>query len=322
MRLPTFAALGCVAVLLFGSVGDAPAKAHPRPGGRALRSINAAPNRELAATIAQHLLGTLVLPAQAAEAATDPSAGGLLAHNEGFPATPQLVTAHRFWRVPGSPTSVLAWLKTHIPAGAKRSGEGSIGKTSPELNAYLEKHRPPPKPIEDLPGYTTLTWWVGYSFPEVPGLISYEMLQAAVAQATGGGTALRADSGVVWLIPRPASERIPTGIRVLDVKLDEPRRHLHVARVMRSPAAIHELVAHIERLDRGGGGVCVPPASEGDEVELAFRRSASVAPVARVRAVEDACAPAEVWVRGRRQPDLSGGYQLVDMVNRLLRTRR
>jgi hypothetical protein len=325
---PLVVALGCLAALLVSNVADAPGKTprrHPRElpaitalGGHGDR-VNSAPNRELAAAIAQHLLGTLVLPAEATESSTDPSVSGLLGHRESAPATPQLTGAHRFWRIPGAPAAMLNWLKAHPPAGSEISGSGSSGRASPELKAYLEKHRPAPAPIEDLPGYTTLTWWVEYSFPEVPGRISSVALQADVAEAAGGGTALRADSEVVWAIPRPASEHIPARIRLVEAVVNESARHVHIARAFRSPGVIRGIIATVERLERQGAGACVPPAFEGEEVELRFRRSKSSAPVARVRANENPCRPAEVWVRGQRQPDLARAYEIVEAVRSSMR---
>ena len=206
--------------------------------------MNTAPNRELATRIAEGLPGTLPLPPEATEVSTDPSAGKL-AQPFSYPATPQLVSVHRFWRLSGTPSAAIKWLEAHPPSGSKITMGGTSGV-----------------------GDHVTAWDVGYTFPPVPGRISSEELQVTVTQAEGAGTALLADGQVVWVIPRPASERIPGGVRVIDVTASDPPRHIHFAGTIKSAAAIRRIVTLIEGLERPGEGARHCPAFEGATVEL------------------------------------------------------
>ena len=37
------------------------------------------------------------------------------------PGSPELVESERYWRVPGKPEAVIAWIEAHVPAGANLS---------------------------------------------------------------------------------------------------------------------------------------------------------------------------------------------------------
>ena len=147
-------------------------------------------NERAARSAAQQMLAKLRLPAGAKSAKTDPSRASLLGHAPDRPATSALVDAHSFWRVPGSPSAVLRWVEAHPPEGSTRDMSGGLVRRS-----------------------GARATWDGYDFGPVPGVLSTRSLLVEVARASGGGTAVRADAEVVWVVPKPPTERIPRPVR-------------------------------------------------------------------------------------------------------------
>lgn len=124
---------------------------------------------------ARALLAALALPAGSEPVSADPSK--LLQQ----PAEEQSyrVALEKFWRVPGRPTAVLAWLEAHTPAGAGH----------PQLARRFN-------------GSTPIEWFLEVSLAETPARPAYiasERLEIALAAARGGGTGLRADVRVDWV---------------------------------------------------------------------------------------------------------------------------
>lgn len=254
------------------------------------------PGRALAT--AERLLASLALPSGTKSVSSDPSAGHKLGGGPPtYPLTPELVEAYRFWRVPGDPKSVMAWLRAHPPAKSRLSESGTTGRS----------------------GETT-SREATFSFPTQPGETDLEWLEVYAVAARGGGTALRASAIVEWVRPRPKGERIPGGVRSLQVTLEDPEHHLSLTRALHAPAAIQRLTTLIEGLQRASrsyglrsqcGAIRFGPA----HADLVFR-GANGTTIAKVSVRE--CGSTEVWVRGRRQPDLSGESHLIRQIAAVL----
>jgi hypothetical protein len=112
-------------------------------------------------------------------------------------------------------------------------------------------------------------------------------------------------------------ERIPSGVRAVAVSLRYPERHLSLTRTLRTPATVVGLVALIDRLKppvRNGaarsqcGAERFAPAS----LSLVFRGAGGTEALAKVDVTE--CTNASVWVRGQKQPELSGELSLINRI--------
>jgi hypothetical protein len=117
-----------------------------------------------------------------------------LTQSRARPATPDLASVTRWWRVPGRPQEVLAWIRAHLPPGFTPAGTG-VGTRSGSGSE----------------------WWTRmFALPAVPDvLIQRELVVLAVR--SGSQTAIRVDAQVVWLPARPVAERVPSAARVLTV---------------------------------------------------------------------------------------------------------
>jgi hypothetical protein len=246
---------------------------------------SAASNHAAARVAAARALAETPLPAGAVTVGTDPGTGGWLKYPAGgAPATRELVDVHRFWRVPGDPQTVMAWIKAHAPAGARVSGTGSGGVYG-----------------------TTVMWSLTFSLRPVPGVISEEGLGVAVTAARGGGTALRADGWAIWIVPRPPSEVIPAGVGAVAVFVDRFGGRAFPAGIVSASRAVQRLVSFVDSrqiVPPGTAFSCPEIGPQTRTLDLRFLRTASDAsPLAR--AVEDACGGLTFTVGDRREPALS-----------------
>jgi hypothetical protein len=238
-------------------------------------------------SVAQGILAKAELPPGAVAAASDPS-GGLLP-GAPHPATPNLIDLRRFWRVPGDPAAVFDWIKAHPPAGANSSFTGTGG---------------------DRAGVTAR--WIGFSFGR-----PWAMLVFGVAAARGGGTALRVDAQVVWVLLRSPSERIPAGassIAVTERGLDgHPSGNWTVA----DPERVKRAAKLIDRLPAAQPGATACANDSGPYVTLAFL-SKSGADLATAVVDGSGCLGVTLSIHGRQQHPLDGNPRLVGELSKAL----
>ena len=100
-----------------------------------------------------------------------------------------LVDDVSFWQAPGQPQAVLAWEQAHLPR-----------RFTPEDAGF----GPP-------------SWDRTFSPSPIPGVLKSRDLVVEVASAGNGQTAIRVDTQVSWQPPRPAAERVPSGVRVVTI---------------------------------------------------------------------------------------------------------
>lgn len=269
-------------------------------GASAVSTPAAAANRRAAEATAKRLLEETPLPVGAQETSADESALSVLSGPGLSPArTPQLVQAHRFWRLSGAPEQAISWIEAHPPAGARMFERGASAK-----------------------GGTTTSWEAAFSFGQPTRVLCTVWLSVLAARAKEGGTALRADAIVIWTRPRPAAERIPAGVKIVSVRVRDLRRRISFAQDVSGRGRVREIVALVEGLLRPQGGA--PPSCPVDDgrdavVSLAFRRSAGAPPAARVRISANGCGSIELW-RGRRvQPPLEGALQALKGLRKVLK---
>ena len=246
-------------------------------------------NEQFAERDAAGSLPLLQLPAGAERAdanpATDPS---LLESPSGVPATPNAVVRSEFWRVPSAPPAVIAWIKAHRPAGSRIVTEGG----------------------SSIRGVKQV-WWVGFERHRIRNVASLREISVTVAAADGGGTALRADGVVVWMVPRALSERIPDGARLLDVVLRGGKRDVLTHIVVRDPVRIARAARVLNRLPLAQPGTFLCALDRGARLHLTFRGEVGARPLARAVAELGGCANVRLTLAAGAQPPLLG-YGLPD----------
>ena len=276
------AGVAAVLIIIVGTVS-----AH---GTRTVNAVaaaeSAAANRDAARADAAALLDALSLPAGATESSSEPaSAEGLLAHaGAGGPDTPNVVEAHAWWTVPGSRADVMADVRGHEPSGSALISSGSGGTRG-----------------------STSFESVTFAWPAVARVLSTRWLVLTVAQLPHGSTGLRADAQVVWVTPRPASERIPAGARRLGVSVTSslkgnrsPQRPFSVASAKR----IERIVALLNSLPAAQPGVRSCPDDPGIRLALAFYAKDAASPSALATIDPYGCGGVQLTIGGRPQAPL------------------
>jgi hypothetical protein len=205
-----------------------------------------------------------------------------LAQSGARPATPDLASVTRWWRVPGRPQEVLAWVGAHLPPGFAPAGTGT-GSGS----------------------------WTGmFALPAVPGVLTQREL-VVLAVRSGSRTAIRVDAQVVWLPARPGAERVPPTAAVLTVNPvfglnPDPRaERLDRAFTVTDPATVARIAAIVNGLTRFPDGTFSCPFESGGQMRLTFSTRPGGPVVARLTAQYGGCGIVSVRIGGRDMPGLS-----------------
>lgn len=241
-------------------------------------------------------LSELMLPAGATRVTNDPSKG-LVLRRPFVPATNRryVIDDYRYWRVPGGPSEVASWIRSHPPAGAQQWF--GVGRTPSGAHEF---------------------GWL-FRYPSEAEVV-LQRLYVQVAPAVGGGTAVRGDGVAVWVPPHPAWDQVPGSAHVMTVwrtlrgKHSGPitfRDRRDVRRVIRfldHAAVVPPIIEH-----------CAPPSSGSFKVIFQAHRPGQV--LARSHG-PIGCGSTTLSVRGRRGPALVGAYQLQRILDRMIRRRQ
>jgi hypothetical protein len=256
---------------------------------------------------AAFLLAELPLPPGSSESSTEPAEdGSLLAHPPfGPPATPNAVDEHAWWLVPVAPAEALDYICAHLPAGTTRPesfGRGLSGSNVPD---------------NEIAAFTP---------PGSPGTLAIRAIRLP-----NGSTALRADAQVVWTTPRPASETIPSGARLVRITVHDRHRRSRdpasgsLALLKRLPwqttslRRIEGIVALLNKLRVVQPGRRFCPLKLGDSsVELTFYASPDAAPLAVADIEPGGCGSVSLTIGGVSQPRLEGGWSLIGQIGEAL----
>jgi hypothetical protein len=273
----------------------------PRPSP----AVTAARRRRARAD-AKALLGRVRLPAGAEQLSSEPAGDrGTLSRPASRPAiTTTLVDEHTWWRVPGSAASALDYLQAHPPRGGKLRESASQG---PGRGGVLS-------------GYDGFVW------PPFGRLLGSRELLVQVTNLARGGTGVRVDAQVQWIIPRPVSERIPRGVHEVDVTRAAPGEAPSLEVKVVSQHEIRALVAMVDVLGivQPGAYACPALPAGGPVVTFKFLKSdegtvlASASEPASAREPTTSCDPMTFSIRGHPQTPLLGGAAVVGDAGRLL----
>jgi hypothetical protein len=259
-----------------------------------------APNRVAAETDARNLLARLALPAGSSYSATQPPGSSPhLSQPFQVPGTPKLIDRPAWWLVPGSPQEVVELIKRQPPRGSHLFGESS----DIELGVGEVSHS------------------IEFTWLSVPGVLSSRALLLTVVAESGGRTGLRADAQVVWIVPRPASERIPAGARVLEVdysKGGKPPREFTVLN-RRAVLRIAALIDGLPIVQPTDPHSCPAMQASPRTVTLTFRAAPAGSVLAEASQAEPpgACGGMSIEIYGRRRPALTGAETVLRAVSEL-----
>lgn len=265
-----------------------------QPAGRPTFGRQAA-NRRAARSTARSLLGKLSLPADARRLPTDPASANALA-SAPRPGSPQLVDLHRYWLLPQRPQAVIEWVEGHRPVGSHLQGHGH--------------------------GSPVLASWT-FAYPAKPGQLTTAWLVVQVAAAKQGGTAIRADGEAVWVKPRPASERIPAGVKAVTITARDRARHISLQRTLTNHGPVNRIIALVESLPlaQGDSYHCPADTSRRPIIQMLLRRTATSPPLARLRINDNGCGSVTLRIRGHAQPPLGGAEEATEALRALLHTK-
>jgi hypothetical protein len=213
------------------------------------------------------------------------------------------LTAHAWWTVPGDPQSVIDAIEANPPAGATQNGTGSGGNFKT--------------------GTSELD--VDYQWPPIAGVLGPRLLRVTVTSLGRGLTGVLAESQSVWIVPRPASERIPAATRVVQISSAVPGAADGGTVTVTRGGQVGSIVALLNRLPivQPGATGC-PALIDGKTITMTFRASSSGPALAVLQFVDyepwkaassNECAPVQLSLAGRQRPALDGG----DFVSRIER---
>jgi hypothetical protein len=307
----TLRRLRCAAMLVLAGLAaattSASASALPIACPRAPRPSSAAgPESESGAQAdAASLLAVLSLGPGSSESSSEPSGDdSLLARpGEDWAATPNGVDEHAWWLVALAPAEALAYLCGHLPPGTATAsyGGGLKGPGMPENEVDA------------------------FAVSGIPGTLVIQLVRLP-----NGSTALRADGQVVWITPRPTSEKIPSGARMLRITVHD--RHDRPSESESEPLALLErlpwmvtsvgrieaIVALLNKLDVIQPGLRLCPFGRGGDVELTFYASPDSAPLAAADIATEGCGGVSLMLGGVPQPGLEGGSGVVSQIGEVL----
>lgn len=225
--------------------------------------------------------------------------GGELDHREALPiGDPDFVANESAWEVRGgSPLRVLTWEKAHLPSRFLLMLRG--GEAVPQRP--LPPGMPPPG-RHDPYHYASY----GFDLPGVTGILIQREMIVQAARSLAGKTYVRVDAEVMWQPQRPASERVPAGVRAITITARSYSRPYEVPApvTITDPAGIGKIVALIDRLFLDTPGTRSCPL-ENRKIMLSFLSQANGPVLATASEPIASCGDVQFTVLGKHEPPLS-----------------
>lgn len=305
LRLNLPILLGLCGFLALASARNQPPTA-VGSGGRPNTSVSPGEraNKLAAGHDAQALLAKLTLPSGARRTrGAPPGTGSKLADPGIAIPSPDVVDRHAFWIVPAPVPKVLAFVQAHQPAASQLESSGSGGQ-----------------------GGITTSWFLRFTWPPVPSVLYARSLSMTLVALPDGSTAIRADAGDMWDIPRPTSERIPSGASVLEVSMARPGARPSLSLTVTDRIKVTKIARAIDRLPTVQPLAIACPDIQFDAPTVTFTFRASSRGPALAQASEPTsasgplapCEPMRFTLAGRALTPLLGGATVVEQAQVLL----
>jgi hypothetical protein len=280
-----------------GATAPRPAKA---TDARTVGDLTASQRRAVVnQAAAQHdarwLLDRLVLPAGAKRVAAQPR--GDHRYLSVDPQGDANATTHGWWELSGSPAQLIAFVRSHPPAGSAQPESGTEGNLRTGTSAQT----------------------VSYQWPAVRGVLGLRELQLIATALPNGMTGVLAQSFSGWIRPRPSSEHIPADIYDIKVTLGKPHQPPTTVFSVTRASEVRQVVRVINSLPivQNTGNSCVLEM-DPQQVTMTFSAASQSKPVSVLTYLDfrpwagpsDACKSVELTINGRNQDELIGGYFL------------
>jgi hypothetical protein len=220
-----------------------------------------------------------------------------------------VVTRTRWYRAPGQPLSVLAWVTEHCPSGLTLAGSGGQGW----LPVRCGSARQLPQPR--LPGIRPGTHFSPVWDDMFSGAAG--QLEVSVAADGPGEVAIKVDAQVIWLPARSAAERVPAAAQVVTITHvpgSEPQPAGDAPVTITNPAMVARIAATVDALPVSPPGIMSCPLSDGSGMRLTFRATTSGPALAVVTAQTDGCESVAVTIGGKSMPTLAQSASLQQQV--------
>lgn len=160
--------------------------------------------RALAGRDAAAHLQAVRLPSGAVQVRSEPRGDhGYLRPERLIEASFASAVRHAWWRIPQTTTgAVLAYVLHHRPAGARQTGTSGAG---------------------DLRTGTSASG-VMFQWPRRARVLGDRLLVLTATNLPAGATGVLVETQTVWIVQRPAGERVPSGVQALTVTSGRPGR--------------------------------------------------------------------------------------------------
>ena len=259
-------------------------------------------NRAAARRDVVSLLARLRLPPGSTPVAGEPAGDDrILRPLPGLIGSTAQVVRHAWFTAPGTPSSVIAYIRAHPPRAGDLDGTGAT--VSPSLGVTSQS--------------------VSFAFPDLRHRIDERLLQATVTALPGDRTGVLAESDSVWFVPRPRTERVPPGVREVQVTAGRPGRAPSTAATIVDPVQISRIVRVVDGLAPAQPfAINCPAESDPRQIDVRLLAAHAVT-VARLVITafrpwaapdHDGCGASVVFtIGGRRQAPLEAGTIVSDL---------
>jgi hypothetical protein len=296
--------LGLSSLVALLAAGAALALAARTPAPSSPASAGVTENQHAAKRDAGLLLGRLVLPTEAKSLEDEPRGGGsALAAPQSVIASSDVVERHAWVVVPEPVGKVLAFVQAHPPSGSRLESSGSGGRN----------------------GRMT-SWSLRFSWPRVPSVLDARVLSVVFVALSKHSTGVLAEAAAMWVLPRPAGERIPSQAAVLEVAVTRPKKRPSPPIVVTDRATIAKVATLIDALGtvQPAAISCPEIPAEGSFVIFTFSATqsgpvlAQASESARANGIIPECEPMRLTILGHPQTSLLGGASVVRKTEALL----
>lgn len=261
-------------------------------------------NRQIARRDADAMFARLRLPVGAVRTPRVPAWDRALPWRPaiGPPGAPNLVDRHGWWRMSGTPRSVLAFIEALRPAGFASSGHRS--GTEGDLPAEL----------------------VWFAWRPKQAVLSLRELEIEVVGLSKDRVGVRVDAEDLWILPHPASERIPTAAQAIRITSARPGHRPWLTRTIRDRDHVRLIVSLIDQLAVQQPGVTCDAYGSRAVITLTFEGTAASDVLASASqdvgptAMPDECDPMSLTIHRHTQTPLIAGASVLRSIQRLLGT--